>query len=384
MPHAFKTKFLLLALLVLGSTFFLRPVTAAPAEPAEPAAHVEREVSGGHVTDSGAFYAEPPASPTRVKLGVYLIGLTEISPPQEAFPTFRAELFLDVKWHDPRLAFDVTRAGVKKEVFQDADVEKRLHLMWRPDLEIENEQGHRTIESRELAIHQDGTVEYTERSSALMHAEVDLRNFPFDTQVFTVELESFEWDETAVVFEPYTERIGYNAEHHTLEWKIQEVSHEISSSKEVRADHPFSKFSFRIHAERDPGYYIWKIVVPLLLIIVLTWSTFWMKGESSDIRMERNYISLLTVVAFHQIVSSNLPKISYLTFLDGIVFVAFSVVGATVVHMIVTQRAQFAGDVGKIERMDRRARWLFPVVLTAALLALWTFYHSTHGGSGHA
>jgi hypothetical protein len=158
----------------------------------------------------------------------------------------------------------------------------------------------------------------------------------------------------------------------------------VTSSREVRSSTAFSKFVFQIHAQRDPGFYIWKIVVPLLLIIALTWSTFWMKGESSDIRMERNYISLLTVVAFHQIISSNLPKISYLTFLDGIVFVAFGVVGATVVHMIVTQRAQYAGNLGKVERLDRRARWLFPTVLTVALTALWIFYHSSHGGSGHA
>ena len=60
------------------------------------------------------IYVSPPEQPTEVKVGLYLIGIDEISPASDAFPTFEAELFMDLMWKDPRLAFDPKQLGGRK------------------------------------------------------------------------------------------------------------------------------------------------------------------------------------------------------------------------------------------------------------------------------
>ena len=336
---------------------------------AEPAAHS----AGGH--GDGPVFVTPPAEPTEVGVGIYLIGLVEISPPNESFPTYKAEVFMDLEWNDPRLAFDPKEVGTDHEVFLEHEAELELERIWWPDIEFENLQGERHTESRELVITPEGHVKYAERFQGVFNVDMHLAKFPFDHQNLTIHIESFSWDDRYVVFKPYEEKTGYNKDFHTLEWKLHDVHTEVHEKKEVRSDEKFSEYVFSINVDRDPGFYIWKIAVPLLFIVLFNWATFWMPGEPASVRMERSVISLLTVVAFHQVVASNLPRIGYLTFLDGMVYVAFFTVGATILTTIWCQRQEYLGKPEKVEMMDKWGKIVFPVVLSIAMTVLWFTYH---------
>jgi hypothetical protein len=337
----------------------------------------EAEHASGHVeaaADAPSFVT-PPAKPTEVRIGLYLVALTRVDPPAEAYPTFEAEVFLDLVWNDPRLAFDPNEVGVEKEVFLEHEAELELERIWWPDVEFENAQGEREIEGRELVISPDGTVEYSERFHGKFTFDPELQKFPFDRQTFELHVDSFAWDERSLVFVPYDEKSGYDDSIHTQEWNIVGVRKEVHAKQEVRSPHAFSAAALVVEAERESGYYLWKIVAPVLIIVLFNWSTFWMPGEKATSRMERAFIALLTVVAFHQIVAANLPRISYLTFMDGVVFVAFASVGLTMVSIILSQRYENLGRPDVVDRMDRHARWMFPLVFIVAMAALWVIYH---------
>lgn len=315
----------------------------------------------------------PPATPTRVQVGLYLVELADVDPPSKAFPTFRAEFLLDVRFHDPRLA---RPAGDQEDlIFEGAVAEKTLQTMWFPSLNLVNEQGARQVDARSLTISPDGWLEYTERFEATLHAEVDLRRFPFDEQRFHALVEPFGWDEGHVILAPFAEREGFDDSVKTLEWNVRAVSSSVRSQAEVRSERKFSQLVFEIHLARESGYYLWKLVLPLLVIMGLTWSTFWMTGEAASTRMQRCFVAMLTVVAFYQVVSSNLPRISYLTFLDGVAFLAFGSAAFTLVHVIRLHRAFSRGDSEHAARLDARARWLVPGTLATLLAVLWFVYH---------
>lgn len=350
-------------------------------EAAQEEAHDE-EHDEAHDAEHGEAHAEgeplfvtPPHAPTEVKIGVFLVALTRVDPPVEAYPTFEAEVFLDLKWHDPRLAFDAAEVGTSKEVFLEHEAELELERIWWPDIEFENAQGERDVEGRELVILPDGTVEYSERFHGKFTFDPDLQKFPFDHQIFALHIESFAWDERSLVFVPYEEKTGYDESIHTQEWTIEGVRKEVISKKEVRSPHGFSAASLHVEAKRESGYYLWKIVGPVVIIVLFNWSTFWMPGEPATSRMERAFIALLTVVAFHQIVAGNLPRISYLTFMDGVVFVAFASVGLTMVSIMLSQRYENQGRADVVLRMDRYARLMFPAIFVVAFAALWLIYH---------
>lgn len=123
----------------------------------------------------------PPQQPTEVKIAAYLIGLSRVSDPSSAFPTFEVEMFMDLSWKDPRLAF-ASESGAA-QVFQEEEAAEKLSEIWSPDPELENEVEQRQTESTELRILPDSTVEYEERFGAMLNAELDLARFPFDAQV---------------------------------------------------------------------------------------------------------------------------------------------------------------------------------------------------------
>jgi hypothetical protein len=320
-------------------------------------------------------FVTPPSKPTEVKLGVYIVALTRVDPPAEAYPTFEAEIFLDMVWKDPRLAFDPAEVGVEKQIFLEHEAELELERIWWPDIGFENAQGHRDIAAREVMILPDGTIEYSERSHGKFTFDPDLRKFPFDHQTFKLKLESFAWNEGSLVLVPYEAKMGFDESIHLQEWSISGISHEISSRKEVRSPTPFSALSVKLEVDRESDYYLWKIVAPLLIIVVFNWSTFWMPGEENSVRLERAFIALLTVVAFHQIVAANLPRISYMTFMDAVVLLAFASVGLTMISIMICQTYQHAGNLAAVRRLNTHARWAFPAVFALAMIVLWFAYH---------
>ncbi len=347
----------------------------------ETAERLEREQRGEGLVrpasiDGEPVFVTPPERPTEVQIGVFLVALTKVDPPSEAFPTFRAEVFLDLRWRDPRVAFDPEEAGTDREVFLEHEAELQLERIWWPDVEFDNAQGTRHVEARELVILPDGTIEYSERFNGDFISHPDLRKFPFDAQHFDIRIESFAWDERFLKFVPYEPMIGFNADHKSsLEWDVKRVSALVDSTKEVRSETTFSVFTLRMDVERVSGYYVWKIVLPLLLIVVFTWSTFWMPGEPSSGRMQRAFLALLTVVAFNQVVSRNLPRISYVTFIDAMVFLAFAFVGLTMGTIMYGQVKEHAGQREAGIVLDRKARWAFPLAFALATTVLWFVYH---------
>jgi hypothetical protein len=313
------------------------------------------------VTGTGDLptFVEPPRHPTEIETAVYLIGLSRVSGPAEAFPTLEVEVFLDMSWKDPRLAFN----GAKPHVFQGEEAEEKLSEIWSPDPEIQNEVEQRQTESVELIILPSGVVQYEERFGATLNADLDLGRFPFDHQTFDVELQSFLWDQADCVFVINEEQTGFDADFVTPEWRVTRTEAVLEIRSEVRDDRAFSTFIFRVHAQRNPGHYLLRFMTPLLFVMGLTWGAFWMPVDQ---RFRVGFIALLTVVASHTAIAGDLPRLSYPTFADVLLIVCYMVASGLIVLSIVLQRIEESGEPARAAAIDRRTRWL--ILLLAALV----------------
>ncbi len=92
----------------------------------------------------------PPQLPTDVAVGAYLIGLSQVSEPSDPFPTLDLEVFLNLSWHDPRLASEDENRSPR--VFQEEEAEEKLSEIWAPDVEVQNQVEQRETESIELRL----------------------------------------------------------------------------------------------------------------------------------------------------------------------------------------------------------------------------------------
>ena len=98
----------------------------------------------------------------------------------------------------------------------------------------------------------------------------------------------------------------------------------------------------------------------MLLLVMLSWSVFYMEWSELNSQMSLSITTVLAVVTFSFSISDDLPKISYLSLMDiwllvSFVFVVFAGIECVAVH--------FLGHRNKLElakKLDLHARWVVP------------------------
>ena len=303
----------------------------------------------------------PAGHPTEVATAAYLISLSRVSASSEAFPTWDVDMLLDLSWRDPRLAF----SGTEPRIYQGEEAEEWLSEVWSPYPEIQNEVEQRQTESIAIVLLPDGTVQYEERFGATLQAELDLARFPFDTQTFEVNLQSFLWVEQDFVFVINDEQTGFEDGLKTPEWTVTGVEATVGTQSEVRDERNFHTFTFRIHAKRNAGHYLLRFVIPLVAVMGLTFAAFFLAAGD---RIRLGFIALLTVVAWHSGISQQLPRIHYPTFADMLLYICYVFVAALIIVSIRVVHLEKRNAEVQALVLERRTRWILPTIAVITLL----------------
>jgi len=119
------------------------------------------------------------------------------------------------------------------------------------------------------------------------------------------------------------------------------------------------------------GYYVWKIIFPLVLIVFMSWTVFWINPENAGAQIGLATSSMLTLIAYRFILGNLLPRVSYLTELDYFTLGATILVFLALVEVVLTSGLAQAGKHEAARRIDVGARVMFPV--SFALLVLVVF-----------
>jgi Neurotransmitter-gated ion-channel transmembrane region len=132
---------------------------------------------------------------------------------------------------------------------------------------------------------------------------------------------------------------------------------------------------FEIRVRRKYRYYLWKIFLPLLLMVMLSWTVYWIDPNDLSSQVQISITTILTVIAFAFSISLSLPKVPYLTYIDAfflicLVFVFFTAIEMTTVHVSGRSRRKNLGA-----RIQRFSRVWVPIafVVCNALLA-WRYF----------
>jgi len=103
-----------------------------------------------------------------------------------------------------------------------------------------------------------------------------------------------------------------------------------------------------------------RIFLPMLVLIAVSWATFFLDEYRK--RIEIAGANLLIFVAFNWMISDDLPKLGYLTFLDFILQWMFIVAGAVVVFSVGLSRLKWSGREVLAKRLDNYAvKWVYPL-----------------------
>lgn len=317
----------------------------------------------------------PPASPTVVKVGFFIRQIPSIDQISE---DFTVEAFMDWQWVDERLAFDAEEIGSDEAVFINEEVVALLfdNALWWPELEITNERGSRDVEERTLTIHSDGHVSYQERISVKIQADFKLRLFPFDNQDFHIRIESFIYEHEDVVLEADERVIGFGDNLGEEEWVLQRIEPDVAERTDIRSEdgETFSELTLTLHIDRQIGFYLYRIILPLILIIGIFCATFWLNDY--DTQLAASTTGLLTLVAFEFAISDSLPNLAYLTLMEAILMYSFTTAAIAVVINLALMRWHKSGQDDRANRVNRMAAIALPVWYIAGFGVLWVVFNN--------
>ena len=123
---------------------------------------------------------------------------------------------------------------------------------------------------------------------------------------------------------------------------------------------------FTISVRRRSSFYLWKVFLPLLLMVFLSWAVFWIEAGDLSNQVQVAVTTILTVIAFAFAISATMPRLPYLTYIDAFflecyIFVFLAVVELMTVH--VAHRSELRRDLGL--RIRRYSRWVIPAAFVA-------------------
>jgi hypothetical protein len=310
-----------------------------------------------------------PNGPTTVGVGFFVNDIRGIDPVRDEFQ-FRG--YVRVLWCDPRLAFDPEIEGQSELVFTGEQAEKQFKQMWFPSGYPVNKVGEITLSERVLLIRHDGTIESSINVSVPLATHFDLRRFPIDRQILELQVESYLWSRDQLQFIHDETISGFSDGIEIPEWNIHGVNGHVNEIAAMRSDTPFARYTLEIEIARKPGFYVWKVFLPLMVIVAISWSIFWMTDERFSGRSRISATGVLTVVAYQFVFAENLPRVGYLTLLDQVMIGSFGLLAVTVLESLLVDRAN-REDPEKAIQIDRTSRWLFPTVYAAMLAAIALF-----------
>ncbi len=359
-------------LLVLVSPVDVQGRAGDPAETESPAAcsqvDYEAPTSAAMREANGSTVTEPPNpdGPTIVGVGFVVNDIRGIDPVRDEFQ-FRG--YVRVLWCDPRLAFDPEIEGQNERVFTGTRVDEELKRMWFPSGYPVNKVGDISLSERVLRIRHDGSIDQSINLSVPLATHYDLRRFPLDRQTLELQVESYLWNRDQLRFIHDETISGFREGISIPEWDIEAVNGHVNEIAVMRSDTPFSRYILKIEIARKPGFYIWKVFLPLVVIVALSWSVFWMTDERFSGRSRISSTGVLTIVAYQFVFADNMPRVGYLTLLDQVMIGSFGLLAVTVVESLLVDRAN-KQDPAKAIRIDHTSRWLFPTVYAAMLAAI--------------
>lgn len=291
-----------------------------------------------------------------VQVGLKLQQIINIDQPNEIMDDVGT---LKLVWTDPALAFDPATCNCNTRVYAENSFNKFLDDVkgnW-PDFTFLNQQGRLDRQNRLVQVESNGRVTYLERFSTNFQIDFDWTAYPFDTQDFYIKVDML-YPQEEYVFVPMEGFNEIDPAHGEDEFILTDfdtqITSEISSTQT-----PISRFTFHFAAPRHLDYYIFRILVPILLIISVSYITFFLKDYTRRIEIATG--NLLLFIAFSWSLGDNYPRMGYLTFLDAIMAITFLINTLVVVLNVYFKVLEQKGEREKADRLEAPFNYIYPI-----------------------
>ncbi|XP_056009587.1 glycine receptor subunit alpha-2-like isoform X2 [Ostrea edulis] len=227
---------------------------------------------------------------------------------------FSVDVIFRQRWVDKRLVFNHTKVS-SLELDQ-----KMIEKIWVPDSFFPKEKSatiHEiTVPNRLLHIFKNGTVFYSMRIEMTLSCAMVLQNYPLDKQVCPVTIESYSYSKENIDF-LWADSTPVKVPTVSLpQFKMPDTLKTTACQTEYYDVGEFACLLVELKFERNTGYYIAQIFIPSILIVVLSWVSFWVDIDAIPARVSLGVLTVLTMTTQSSGVRTALPQVSYIKAID--------------------------------------------------------------------
>ena len=295
--------------------------------------------------------------PTEVRILVYVIDVDEVD---SANQTFSASIYVEARWSIPTLRHK-----------GPGPLYRSLTDVWNPRLTIVNLQQHWDTFPKAVEISPDGEVIYRQKIWGRFSQPLDLQNFPLDRQLLDIHLAAVGLLEHEVKIVPLKRAssresgIGQRLsipDFAVVSWKAEASPYTVFKGAPGTAG-----FLFQIEMARKPMYYLVKVIIPLCLIVMMSWAPNWIDPEQVGANLGISATSFLTLVAYLFAITVLLPRVSYVTRMDRFILLSTVAVFLSLVQTVASAALVKRGRTRLVHRIDLGSRGLYPIIFLMIL-----------------
>ena len=270
---------------------------------------------------------------------------------------------------DYQTTFSYKRTDLKKEgkyLVDDScpineDIEKKQ--LYHPEDQInliQFEKDKDKINPSYNLSYDDGStwLETSINGLAKIRTKFDFSKFPFDTQVLNITYKNniplVSGDKTKLFLMIPSEEVfknlnNYIADNFLQEWKV--VNTQVYTESTWDQNNIFSDtLTLSLEVKRSKLYYIFKIILPVLLILSVAWYVLWIPTDDIESRLTTSIVALLSLIAYNFVFQDVIPKLDILTSLDKFILLSYVFCAIPIFTTIRLSRT--------IERSKKRSSYL--------------------------
>lgn len=302
----------------------------------------------------------PTDGPLVIQAGFQILEIDAIDDQSE---TFQFSGILTVRWKDPRFAFDPVAEGVRVKVYQGDFQFNEIATGWYPEVVLLNVSGMYEQNGVVFRLEPDGTSTLVQAINATAKTKFSLRRYPFDYQQLKAVFAVLGYTNKEIDIQPLPQGEVDLAKIDIPQWELKKISADTDMTGVTAlsgAEEP-STLVVKVDLRRKFMFIMRLVVMPLFIVVVLSWCVFWMDRSSVGDRMSVSFVALLTVVAYQIMLGDILPHIAYLTIVNLFLNFSFLVVCGTIVINLIVGELDRKGRTEAGNLLDIRCRRIFPI-----------------------
>src|SRR3989338_527607 len=220
----------------------------------------------------------------------------------------------------------------------------------------------------------DEDTEKFYRIQGNFNSNVDLKDFPFDSQKMQIIIEDKLNSIDKIKYVQDDEESGVDKSIIFSGWDLKGWNSEVKEHEYKVYDETYSQYVFDINIARIKLNAFMKTFMPVFFILLVVLFSFVLDPDKITTRLGMAGSSLVASVMFHISISNQIPHVGYLTFADKFMVLTYAVLIATFIINVYLLELLERKNNELVERIHRKTEYsMFAVVPLLYLLLFLIF-----------